>query len=129
MAGSELSTPGTVELTGKTALVTGARVNLGYHVALRLLRCGARVIASSRYPRDAVSRYEVESDSTAWIDRLRVIGADFPSARDAFDLVNHTRCVIETWGDRLDILINNAAQTLTDSVEIGGQAVYRENLL
>ncbi|OIW26594.1 NAD(P)-binding protein, partial [Coniochaeta ligniaria NRRL 30616] len=128
-AGSELSMPGNLDLSGKTALVTGARVNLGYHVALRLLRCGARVIVSSRYPRDAVSRYEAESDSSAWIDRLRIVGADFRSARDAFDLVSHVRSIISAWGGRLDILINNAAQTLTDSVKTEGQAVHRENIL
>lgn len=128
-AGSELSMPGNLDLSGKTALMTGARVNLGYHVALRLLRCGARVIASTRYPQDAVARYEAEPDAKVWIDRLRVVGADFRAARDAFDLVNHTRSIIATWGGRLDILINNAAQTLTDSVKIEGQAVAREKLL
>jgi 3-oxoacyl-ACP reductase-like protein len=61
-AGSDLSLPANLDLAGKTALVTGAGVNLGYHVALRLLRCGARVIASTRYPRDAVARYEAEPD-------------------------------------------------------------------
>lgn len=128
-AGSELSMPGNLNLSGKTALVTGARVNLGYHVALRLLRCGARVIASSRYPRDAALRYEAEPDSSLWIDRLRIVGADFRSARDAFDLVEQTRIIIAAWGGRLDILINNAAQTLTDSVETEEQAVHREHLL
>jgi NAD(P)-dependent dehydrogenase (short-subunit alcohol dehydrogenase family) len=129
IAGSELSLPPRLDLSGRTALVTGARVNLGYHVALRLLRCGAFVIASTRYPRDAISRYDAEPDSHVWITRLRVVGADFRSARDAFDLVKHTRAIIATRGGKLDILINNAAQTLTDSVKTEGQAVHRENLL
>ncbi|KAB5542589.1 hypothetical protein GE09DRAFT_1244985 [Coniochaeta sp. 2T2.1] len=128
-AGSDLSMPGNLNLCGKTALVTGARVNLGYHVALRLLRCGAKVIASTRYPRDAVSRYEAEPDSDRWIGNLRVAGADFRSARDAFELVQQARTIISAWGGRLDILINNAAQTLTDSIKTEGHAVHRENLL
>ncbi|KAB5536326.1 oxidoreductase [Coniochaeta sp. 2T2.1] len=128
-AGSDLSMPGNLNLFGKTALVTGARVNLGYHVALRLLRCGAKVIASTRYPRDAVSRYEAEPDSDRWVENLRVVGADFRSARDAFELVRQTQTIIAAWGGRLDILINNAAQTLTDSIKTEGQAVHRENLL
>ncbi|EAT90613.1 hypothetical protein SNOG_02401 [Parastagonospora nodorum SN15] len=59
-----------------TTLVTGARLNLGYPTALRLLRCGARVIATTRYPRDAVARY-LNEDSGIWKERLEVVGADF----------------------------------------------------
>lgn len=91
-ASSQISMPPKMTLASDfTALVTGARVNLGYHTALRLLRCGGRVIATSRYPRDAISRYTNEADSGQWIDRLRVVGADFRSARDAFELVREVK--------------------------------------
>ncbi|KAK0647775.1 hypothetical protein DIS24_g7444 [Lasiodiplodia hormozganensis] len=121
-----------------TALVTGARVNLGYHVALRLLRCGARVIATTRYPRDAVRRYMGEQDAEVWRERLRVVGADFRAAADAFGVVEGVRGVLREWngGDgegegegRLDVLVNNAAQTLTDSVGREERAVRREEVL
>lgn len=46
-----LSLPEKLSLRSKSAVVTGGRVNLGFHTALRLLRCGANVIVSSRYPR------------------------------------------------------------------------------
>jgi hypothetical protein len=57
------------------------------------------------------------------------VGADFRTPRDAFELVHHTRSIIATWGGRLDILINNAAQTSTDSVDAENHAVQSELLL
>lgn len=129
LAGSSASLPHNLRLEGRTALVTGARVNLGFHVVLRLLRCGAFVIASTRYPRDAVARYQEQPDSADWMGRLRVVGADFRTASDAFSLVGQTKSILEEWGSGLDILINNAAQTLTDSVEMEEAAVTRETAL
>ncbi|KAI1433724.1 hypothetical protein GGR50DRAFT_469164 [Xylaria sp. CBS 124048] len=129
MAGSQLSLPPRLSLVGKVAAITGARVNLGYHITLRLLRCGAGVIASTRYPHDALSRYRAEKDSELWLDRLAIIGADFRSARDAFELAREIRLVVERWGGTLHILINNAAQTLTDSIEEERSSVSKEEQL
>ncbi|KAH8163318.1 hypothetical protein CIB48_g4918 [Xylaria polymorpha] len=129
LAGSQLSLPPKLSLAGKVAAVTGARVNLGYHVTLRLLRCGAKVIASTRYPHDALVRYKAEKDSEEWIDRLAIIGADFRSARDAFELAREIRRVVQGWGGILHILINNAAQTLTDSIEKETSSVRNEERL
>lgn len=129
LAGSGLSLPQNLNLKGKTALITGGRTNLGFHVALRLLRCGARVIVSTRYPRDAAARYRAQPDVDEWVDRLRVVGADFRSARDAFELVARAKAVVEEWGGTLNILINNAAQTITDSLDVEKTAVRRETLL
>ena len=124
-----------------TAVVTGARVNLGYYTALRLLRAGAFVLATSRYPYDAQERYKTEADCDAWITRLRVVGADFRSARDAFELVG----VIGGWLDevvgggkmgkgKLDLLVNNAAQTVTDRVEkergmVEGESIIKRKMI
>ncbi|GAB1318618.1 3-oxoacyl-[acyl-carrier-protein] reductase 4 [Madurella fahalii] len=126
-AGSALSLPSSLKLFGRTAIVTGARVNLGYHTALRLLRCGAMVMATTRYPNDAAVRYSREPDFEDWQGRLKVIGADFRTARDAFTLVRAVRSALGEWStSTLDILINNAAQTLTDSVKKEEQAIVRE---
>lgn len=46
-----------ISLTGKVAIVTGARVKIGYHTALKLLRCGATVVATTRFVNDAVNRF------------------------------------------------------------------------
>ena len=98
----------TADLRGKIALVTGARVKIGYAVVLRLLRAGAQVIATTRFPRDAASRYAQEEDFNEWSDRLQVYRLELRHlpAVEAF-----TRHVINCY-PRLDIIINNAAQTI-----------------
>jgi NAD(P)-dependent dehydrogenase (short-subunit alcohol dehydrogenase family) len=121
-------------MNGTIALVTGGRINLGYHTALRLLRCGASVIVSTRYPRDAESRYQREPDSEKWAPRLKIVGADFRAAKDAFRLVVLVRNLLHDWDGngksrKLNILVNNAAQTLTDPVGSEARAVDRENVL
>ena len=45
-------------------LVTGARVKVGFHVVLKLLRAGAGVLATSRFPADAASRGPRVSNAT-----------------------------------------------------------------
>lgn len=98
----------TARLDGRVALITGARLKIGYHAALLMLRAGARVIVTTRFPRDAAARYSKEKDFSQWQDRLEIHGLD----------LRHTPSVelfakfIEQRAGRLDILINNAAQTV-----------------
>ncbi|KAL4794527.1 hypothetical protein BDV19DRAFT_364770 [Aspergillus venezuelensis] len=140
ISSSRLSLPENLVLDGKIALVTGGRINLGYHTALRLLRCGAHVIVSSRYPADAVSRYTGEPDFGHWQFRLKVVGADFRAAKDAFRLVHIVKGLLYSWDENeeggglterryLDILVNNAAQTLTDPLKAEVKAISREERL
>jgi len=133
LASSDLSLPPNLQLVGKTALVTGARIHLGFRTALRLLRSGAKVIISSRYPVDAASRYMAEEDSGSWCDSLRIIGADFRAARDVFQLVEIVKTALKNWDSgglgKLDILVNNAAQTWTDSVQKEQEAIEQEERL
>ncbi|KAK1671133.1 hypothetical protein BDP55DRAFT_504848, partial [Colletotrichum godetiae] len=129
VAERSLSLPENISLKGKTAVVTGGRVNLGFHTALRLLRCGAAVIVSSRYPEDALSRYRQEADLDDWSPRLRIIGADFRAAADAFSLVQSIKIVLQEEGWTLNYLINNAAQTLTDPMEKEERAIEHERFL
>ena len=56
----------TADLRGRGALVTGARVKIGFRVALKLLRAGATVVATSRFPADAAARYASEPDAEQW---------------------------------------------------------------
>jgi NAD(P)-dependent dehydrogenase (short-subunit alcohol dehydrogenase family) len=58
-------------------LVTGARVKVGYQCTLKLLRCGANVVATSRFPSDAAGRFAAEEDFEAWRTRLHCYGCDF----------------------------------------------------
>jgi NAD(P)-dependent dehydrogenase (short-subunit alcohol dehydrogenase family) len=98
----------TVDLGGRVAVITGARVKIGFQAALMLLRAGAHVIVTTRFPRDAATRYQAEEDFGHWGDRLEIFGLDLrhtPSV-EAFAqfLAGHL--------ERLDFLINNACQTV-----------------
>jgi len=97
-----------VPLGGKVALITGARVKIGYQAALMLLRSGARVIVTTRFPNDAAVRYTRDPDFESWRDRLHIHGLDLRHAPSVELFARH----IEHTQQRLDILINNAAQTV-----------------
>ena len=96
------------DLTGRRAVVTGGRVKIGYQMALKLLRDGAAVTVVTRFPADAARRYAQEPDAAKWLASLRVIGADLRDPRQVLDLVER----LAEDGRRLDILVNNAAQTV-----------------
>ncbi|MEV2240380.1 SDR family NAD(P)-dependent oxidoreductase [Micromonospora sp. NPDC049891] len=96
------------DLTGRRAVVTGGRVKIGFQVALKLLRDGAAVTVVTRFPADAARRYAAEPDATDWLASLRVIGADLRDPRQVLDVAE--RLAVDA--PRLDILINNAAQTV-----------------
>ena len=98
----------TASLVGKTALITGARLKIGYQAALMMLRAGARVIVTTRFPRDAAQRFAREADFDAFSDRLQIHGLDL---RHVSSVELFTRFLTQTL-DRLDIVINNAAQTV-----------------
>jgi NAD(P)-dependent dehydrogenase (short-subunit alcohol dehydrogenase family) len=95
-------------LTGKVALLTGGRVKIGYQAGIKLLRCGASLIVTTRFPRDAAARYAQEEDFAEWGDRLQIYGLDLrhtPSVEAFCAELLRTR-------DRLDIIISNACQTV-----------------
>lgn len=98
----------TADLTGQVALVTGSRLKIGYHITLMLLRAGATVIASTRFPVDSALRYSKEDDFYEWSDRLKIHGLDLRHIPSVEIFCNY----IEQQYERLDILINNAAQTV-----------------
>src|SRR5690606_21939252 len=62
------------DLTGRRALLTGGRAKIGMHIALRLLRDGAHLTITTRFPRDAVRRFSSLPDASDWLHRLRVVG-------------------------------------------------------
>ena len=98
----------TADLTGQVALVTGSRLKIGYHITLMMLRAGATVIATTRFPVDSALRFAKEPDFTEWQHRLKIHGLDLRHIPSVEIFCNF----IEQQYERLDILINNAAQTV-----------------
>ena len=96
------------DLAGRVALVTGARVKIGFEIALKLLRAGATVVATTRFPADAAARYAAAPDRGAWRDRLSFHGVDL---RDVRGVEAFCAFLTETL-DRLDVVVNNACQTV-----------------
>ena len=66
----------TADLRGKVALLTGGRVKIGYQAGIKLLRAGAHLIVTTRFPRDSAARYSREEDFADWGDRLQIYGLD-----------------------------------------------------
>ncbi len=98
------------DLTGRRALLTGGRAKIGMYIALRLLRDGAHTTITTRFPRDAVRRFSSLPDSADWLHRLKIVGIDL---RDPAQVIGLTESVASE--GPLDILINNAAQTVRRS--------------
>ena len=69
---------------------------------------GARLIVTTRFPRDSAARYAGEPDFADWSDRLEIFGLD----------LRHTPSVeafcheLLTTRDRLDFIVNNGCQTV-----------------
>ena len=96
------------DLYGRVALLTGGRVKIGYQAGLKLLRAGAELIVTTRFPRDSAARYAAEPDFAEWGHRLQVYGLDLrhtPSVEAFCQELVATRT-------RLDFIINNACQTV-----------------
>lgn len=140
VAGSKFTKKTSLAFSSKTrvAVITGGRVNLGFHTARRLLRQRVRVIVTTRYPDDAALRFAeaLKEDKNSWSPTdLAIIGADFRTAADVFGATKEIKRMIEAWSRwqtedcGVYLLVNNAAQTLTDSVAKENTAIEREKLL
>jgi NAD(P)-dependent dehydrogenase (short-subunit alcohol dehydrogenase family) len=98
----------TADLTGRVALLTGGRVKIGYQAGIKLLRAGAELIVTTRFPRDSAQRYAAEADFAEWGDRLHIFGLDLRHTPSVEAFAQH---LLET-RDRLDFIVNNACQTV-----------------
>ena len=96
------------DLSGRVALLTGGRVKIGYQAGIKLLRAGARLIVTTRFPRDSAIRYARERDFSEWSDRLEIYGLDL---RHTPSVEAFCKEVLAT-EQRLDFIINNACQTV-----------------
>lgn len=98
----------TVDLRGRHAIITGGRVKVGFATALKLLRNGAEVTLTSRFPALALQEFVKQEDYADWENRLHLYGLDLRNLRAVEEFIAHYRAT----HDSLDILINNAAQTI-----------------
>ena len=96
------------DLHGRVALLTGGRVKIGYQAGLKLLRAGARLIVTTRFPRDSAARYAQEPDFGEWGHRLQVYGLDLRHTPSVEAFCHELVATLP----RLDFIINNACQTV-----------------
>lgn len=97
------------DLKGRYAIVTGGRIKIGYETALRLLRDECFVIVTTRFPANAAERFNKEKDFSVWKHRLKIARLDLQDMRSISEFLEYVQQNIP----HLDILINNAAQTIS----------------
>ena len=96
------------DLRGRVALLTGGRVKIGYQAGIKLLRAGAHLVVTTRFPRDSALRYAAEPDFKDWEQRLEIFGLDLRHTPSVEAFCRHLLAT----RDRLDFIINNACQTV-----------------
>ena len=103
-----------MDLSNSVVLVTGASSGIGAATARAASRAGARVVLAARRQ-----------------DRIRQLAADLGDAlavgcdvTDAGQVADAVRATTDKFG-RLDVLVNNAGQGLTASIEETGPADFR----
>jgi NAD(P)-dependent dehydrogenase (short-subunit alcohol dehydrogenase family) len=111
------------DLRGRVALLTGGRVKIGYQAGIKLLRAGAHLIVTTRFPRDSAARYAAEPDFEQWRDRLEIFGLDLRHTPSVEAFCRH---LMQT-RDRLDFIINNACQTVRRPPDFYEHMMAREN--
>jgi NAD(P)-dependent dehydrogenase (short-subunit alcohol dehydrogenase family) len=111
---------------GKIAIVTGARVKIGYQTVLKLLRSGATVVATSRFPNSTVEAYRKEEDFAEFHSRLHVYGLDL---RDVTGIEAFTLFMKQQFPAGIDILIHNACQTIRRPVPYYSPLVDQEQAI
>ncbi|WP_185288959.1 SDR family NAD(P)-dependent oxidoreductase [Chryseobacterium lactis] len=114
----------TVDLTGRNIILTGGRVKVGFATALKLLRSGANLVLTTRFPALAMELMQQEADYENWKDRLWVYGLDLRNLKAIQDFTDFYKAHFDT----LDILINNAAQTIKYPDEYYLPVIQREQL-
>ena len=115
----------TANLRGRVALLTGGRVKIGYQAGLKMVRAGARLVVTTRFPRDSAARYAKEPDYNDWSNRLEIHGLDLRHTPSVEAFCSH---LLKT-ADRLDFIINNASQTVRRPPEFYQHMMANESAL
>ena len=112
----------TADLRGRAALLTGGRVKIGYQAGIKLLRAGAQLIVTTRFPRDSALRYAAEPDFKDWGHRLEIFGLDLRHTPSVEAFCRHLLATRQ----RLDFIINNACQTVRRPPDFYAHMMERE---
>ena len=112
----------TADLRGRVALLTGGRVKIGYQAGIKLLRAGAHLIVTTRFPRDSATRYSQEPDFENWKNRLEIFGLDLRHTPSVEAFCKHLLAT----RNRLDFIINNACQTVRRPPDFYGHMMEAE---
>jgi NAD(P)-dependent dehydrogenase (short-subunit alcohol dehydrogenase family) len=99
-------------LSGKTALVTGASRGIGRSTALALAKAGAQVLV--HYSSGQAEAQAVVADIRAAGGRADAIGADLAAPDGAHKVAKQVRSLV---GARLDILVANAGVAASATIE------------
>ena len=113
----------TADLRGRVALLTGGRVKIGYQAGIKLLRAGAHLIVSTRFPRDSAMRYSQEPDFNEWKNRLEIFGLDLRHTPSVEAFCKHLLAT----RNRLDFIVNNACQTVRRPPDFYAHMMESEN--
>jgi 3-oxoacyl-[acyl-carrier protein] reductase len=117
-----------IDLTGKTALVTGAGQGLGRCTATTLHAAGAKVVVNYFNDKDGLNRRLAEETVAVLGDRAIAIAADVRNTAEISQMLDET---IRQFGS-LDIVVNNAAiirdRTLKKMTDPEWQDVIDTNL-
>ena len=118
----------TIDLAGKTALVTGAGQGLGRCTATTLHRCGANVVVNYFEDQQGINRACAEETVASLGERAIAVAADVRNSAEIHRMVDRT---VEQFG-KLDIVVNNAAvirdRTLKKMTDDEWQTVIDTNL-
>ena len=101
-----------VNLSGKTALVTGASRGIGRASALALAQGGAQVLV--HYGRGKAEAEGVAAQIRNAGGRAEVVASDLAAPDGAHNLARQVRGIV---GDRLDILVANAGVAKSANIE------------
>jgi 3-oxoacyl-[acyl-carrier protein] reductase len=101
-----------MNLSGKTALVTGASRGIGRATALALAKAGAQVVV--HYGRGAKEAEAVVAEIQRSGGRAEALSADLAAPEGPAKLAGQVRRVV---GDRLDVLVANAGVSKSLTLE------------